>query len=276
LEKAMTGPEHPTYDLVIRGGTVIDPAAGLRGERDVAIVDGTIATVEPAIPAERAAESIDASGKLVLPGLIDLHTHLFWGMHGADPEQACLARGTTTALDAGSTGANGFRAFKEFIVARSRVRIQAWLNISTIGLIDTRVGELLNLIYLDVDEAVSMAEAHRDTIVGIKVASPTTSPAPTSSPPSSWPARRPMPRSSRSWSTLATPANRCRWRWASSGPATSSPTRSPVATRGCSIRGATSWRPSGRHARPASTSTVPTAATTSGSIPSAGWPSRSS
>jgi dihydroorotase len=166
----MTGPDPtPSYDLLIRGGTVIDPAAGLRGERDVAIVAGRIAAVEPSLPADRATQSLDASGKLVLPGLIDLHTHLFWGLHGADPEQACLARGTTTALDAGSTGAYGFRALQKFIIATSRVRMQAWLNISTIGLIDTRVGELLNLAYLDVDEAVSMAETHRATIVGFKV-----------------------------------------------------------------------------------------------------------
>src|SRR5919198_236184 len=144
----------PTYDLMIRGGTVIDPAAGLRAERDVAIAHGTVAAVEASIPAERAAQSIDARGKLVLPGLIDLHTHIFWGLHGAHPERACLARGTTTALDGGSVGASGFRAFKEYIIQPSRPRIKAWLNISTIGLVDTRVGELMNLLYVDVDAAV--------------------------------------------------------------------------------------------------------------------------
>src|ERR671915_893192 len=150
----------PAYDLVIRGGTVIDPAAGLHAERDVAIAGGKVAAVEPSIPAEQASQSLDASGKLVLPGLIDLHTHIFWGAHGADPEAACLARGTTTALDGGSVGANAFRAFKSYIVETSRLRVQALLNISAIGLIDTRVGELMNLLYVDVDAAVETVEAN--------------------------------------------------------------------------------------------------------------------
>src|SRR5919198_4927769 len=148
----------PTYDLMIRGGTVIDPAVGLRAERDVAIANGTVAAVESSIPAERAAQSIDARGKLVLPGLIDLHAHIFWGFHGAHPERACLARGTTTVLDGGSVGANGFRGFKEYIIERSSPRVQAWLNMSSIGLIDTRVGELMSLLWVDVDAAVRTAE----------------------------------------------------------------------------------------------------------------------
>lgn len=156
------------YDLVIRGGNVLDPAADLRGELDVAIAGGTIAAVEPSIPAEQAAATLDARDKLVLPGIIDLHAHIFRGLHGADPDTACLARGSTTVLDGGSVGANAFRGFKEFIIERSRPRIQAWLNISAIGLIDTRVGELINLLHVDVDAAVQMAEANRDTIVGFK------------------------------------------------------------------------------------------------------------
>ena len=164
----MSGSQPQSYDLVIRGGTVIDPAAGLHAERDMAIAGGTVAAVEPSIPAERARQTLDARGKLVLPGLIDLHAHVFRGMHGADPDPTCLARGTTTVFDGGSVGAMGFRAFEELIVRGSRTRIGAWLNISTIGLIDTRVGELLNLLYVDVDSAVQTAQAHRDVIVGFK------------------------------------------------------------------------------------------------------------
>ena len=156
------------HDLVIRGGTVIDPAAGLHAERDVAIAGGKIAAVEPSIAADGAAQTLDARGKLVLPGLIDLHAHIFRGLHGADPETACLARGTTTVLDGGSVGANAFRGFKEFIIERSRPRIQAWLNISAVGLIDTRVGELLNLLWVDVEAAVDMAQAHPNEIIGFK------------------------------------------------------------------------------------------------------------
>jgi dihydroorotase len=158
-----------TYDLVIHGGTVIDPASGLHAPRDVAITDSKIAAVEAVIPPERAAQSLDARGKLVLPGLIDLHTHLFWGYHGALPDRACLARGTTTALDGGSTGANAFQGFKSYVVDRSRTHVQAWLNISTVGLIEPRVGELQNLLYVNIDKAVQTAEANRDTIVGFKI-----------------------------------------------------------------------------------------------------------
>lgn len=152
------------YDLVIRGGTVLDPAAHLRGEPDVAIAGGRIAAVEPSIPADRATVTVDARGKLVVPGIIDLHTHIFRGLRGAEPDTACLARGSTTVLDGGSVGANAFRGFKEFIIERSRPRIWAWLNISAIGLIDTRVGELLNLLYVVLDAAVQTAEANRDNV----------------------------------------------------------------------------------------------------------------
>ncbi len=158
-----------TYDLVIHGGTVIDPASGLHAQRDVAISHQKIAAVETAIPPQSAAHSLDARGKLVLPGLIDLHTHIFWGYHGALPDRACLARGTTTALDGGSTGANAFTAFKSYVVDGSRTHVQAWLNISTVGLIEPRVGELQSLLYVNVDKAVQTAEANRDTIVGFKV-----------------------------------------------------------------------------------------------------------
>lgn len=157
------------YDLLIRGGTIIDPAAGLHAQRDLALAAGRVAAVEASIPVEKAAASIDAQGKLVLPGLIDLHTHIVWGYHGALPDLVCLPRGTTTALDAGSVGAKGFRGFREYIIERSRTRVHAWLNISTIGLIDVRVGELMNLLYVDVEAAVKTAEANPDTIVGFKV-----------------------------------------------------------------------------------------------------------
>jgi len=108
------------------------------------------------------------SVKIVLPGMIDLHAHIFSGLHGAHPERACLARGSTTVLDGGSVGANAFPGFKEYIIERSRTRVQAWLNISSVGLIDTRVGELMGLLWVDVDAAVKMAEANRDSIIGFK------------------------------------------------------------------------------------------------------------
>jgi dihydroorotase len=160
----------PSYDLLIQNGTVIDPAAALHARRDVAITSGAIAALEPSIPSSEAARIVDATGKLVLPGLIDLHAHVFRGLgDSADPERDCLARGTTTALDGGSAGARSFQAFDEYVISRARPRIRVWLNISSIGLIDTRVGELLNLNYVDVASAVRTAEANRQTIVGFKI-----------------------------------------------------------------------------------------------------------
>lgn len=157
-------------DLLVHGGTVIDPATRLHATRDVAITNGRIAALEPAIPADQAIESIDARGKLVVPGLIDLHTHIFNGVgDGANLERDCLARGTTTALDAGSIGSRAFAGLKEHIIEKSRVRLKVWLNISSIGLIDTRVGELMNLNYVDIDSAVQTADANRDLIIGFKI-----------------------------------------------------------------------------------------------------------
>ena len=155
-------------DLVIRGGTLIDPAAGVHAPRDVAIAAGRVTEVAPNVAA-RGREELDARGKIVTPGLIDLHAHLFAGYHGTEPDAACLARGTTTAVDAGSSGANAFGLFRTTVIDKSRTRVRAWLNVSTIGLIDIRVGELLSLLHVDVAAAVRTAEAHRGTVVGFKI-----------------------------------------------------------------------------------------------------------
>jgi dihydroorotase len=157
------------YDLVIRGGLMHDPAAGVCGPRDVAIAGSVVAAVAPDIPAHRAKRVLDAGGRVVLPGLIDLHTHTYPGYHGADPDRVCLPRGTTTAVDGGSSGANAFSGFRRSVVTGSRTRLRAWLNISTIGLIEIRVGELNQLLHADAEAAVRAAEENRDLIVGIKI-----------------------------------------------------------------------------------------------------------
>ncbi len=157
------------YDLVIRGGTVIDPAARMHGVRDIAIRGGRIVAVADRISADQPGDTIDARGKLVLPGLIDLHAHLFFGYHGARPDEACLPRGTTTAVDGGSAGANAFAGFEEHVIRASRTRVRAWLNISTLGLIEIRVGELMNLLCVDVEAAVRTAKRYPETVIGFKV-----------------------------------------------------------------------------------------------------------
>lgn len=158
-----------SYDLLVKGGQVIDPGSGLAGDYDLALLGGRVARVEPDIPAEQAAQVIDARGQLVTPGLIDLHTHIYWGatFWGIEADPVAARTGVTTWLDVGSAGAYSFPGFREFIVKPSRARIFALLNLSSIGLI-ARTFELANLDYLDLPLAVSIVEENRDLILGIK------------------------------------------------------------------------------------------------------------
>lgn len=116
--------ERHDYDLLIKGGTLIDPLAGLEGRHDLAVKDGVIAAVFPgAAPAEvTAAETFDATDLLVTPGLVDLHAHGFQFVEpiGLDFDEQCLSRGTTTVVDAGSSGATHFPGFRKHIVERCR------------------------------------------------------------------------------------------------------------------------------------------------------------
>ncbi|MCC7352378.1 MAG: amidohydrolase/deacetylase family metallohydrolase [Anaerolineae bacterium] len=159
------------YDLLITNGTVIDPAHSLHQQLDVALAGGRVAAVAPALPPSSARQVLDASGLLVLPGLIDLHTHLFAGVSflGVEPDPNCLAKGVTTAVDAGSAGASDFAGFRRYVIDASQTRIYAFLNISALGMLTDLVGELEDLRYADADRAVAVAKEHRDRIVGIKV-----------------------------------------------------------------------------------------------------------
>jgi dihydroorotase len=156
------------YDLVIRGGDVVDPGSGTVGRFDVAVQGGAIAAVAPEI-ADDAAETIDATGQYVTPGLIDLHTHVYWGatFWGIEADPVCAVTGVTTSVDAGSAGAYNWPAFRRFLIEPSQSRIVAFLNISSIGLVHN-THELANPAYPDVDLAVGTVEENRDIIIGIK------------------------------------------------------------------------------------------------------------
>jgi len=158
-------------DLIIQGGTVIDPATGLHSRSDVAITDGRIVAVEPHIGLGEATEVLDATDLLVVPGLIDLHVHVYWG--GADlsilPGPHDLERGVTTIADAGSSGANNFAGFRRFLIEPFEGTILAYLNIAVMGQADPVLGELHDIRYAIVDRAVEVAKANRDLIVGLKV-----------------------------------------------------------------------------------------------------------
>ncbi len=160
-----------THEIIIKGGTVIDPAQGLHGRRDVAIAGGRIAAIEESIPDGDALDVIEAGGLLVLPGLVDLHVHVWWGVAHlaieADPHS--LARGATTIVDAGSAGANTFAGFRRYVVDRVEARTLAFLHISGMGQLDRDIGELEDIRWARVDQAVEAARAHSDVIVGIKV-----------------------------------------------------------------------------------------------------------
>lgn len=156
-------------DLLIRGGHVIDPANNLNAPADVAIRDGRIAAVSPSLDPAQAHEVIDATGQIVTPGLVDLHTHVYWGATywGIEADPVAARSGVTTWVDAGSAGAYSFPGFRHFICNASRVRIFAFLNLSAIGLI-APTWEFANLDYCDIDLAARTIEENRDMLVGIK------------------------------------------------------------------------------------------------------------
>ncbi|MGE0816203.1 MAG: amidohydrolase/deacetylase family metallohydrolase [Vicinamibacterales bacterium] len=156
-------------DLVIKGGHVIDPARGLSAVRDVAIADGRIQRVAADVPAAGAGRVIDARGRVVTPGLVDLHVHVYDAVVpiSIEVDGACLARGTTTAVDGGSSGANTFAGFRKHVIERARTRVFALLNISKIGLADGN--EYSDLRFVDPGAAVAVIERHRDVILGLKV-----------------------------------------------------------------------------------------------------------
>jgi dihydroorotase len=158
------------FDLLIKGGEVLDAAAGYNGRLDVAINRDRIAAVAPAIPTESAHRVIDAHGQLVTPGLIDLHTHIYRGATywGVNADIIGARSGVTTWLDVGSAGAFTLPGFREFIVRPARVRIFALLNISSIGLV-ARNYELANLEYCDVRLFQRVADLNRDLVLGVKV-----------------------------------------------------------------------------------------------------------
>lgn len=156
--------------LLLKGGELIDPHAGLRGRYDLRLRDGRVAEVGPDLAAD-GDRLLDVGGRLVVPGLIDQHAHCFVAASdlGSRTDTVCASTGVTTFVDGGSAGAATFEGMREFVIARSRVRILAFLNISAIGLAYLRIGELNHLPYADPDAAAGVAREHRDLILGIKV-----------------------------------------------------------------------------------------------------------
>src|SRR5262249_23930146 len=124
------------YDLLLKGGTVVDPSTGLDGISDVAVQDGLIARIGPNIAAAEAARTIEVRGRIVTPGLIDLHAHVFDGFtrNGVHPDLGGVHAGVTTIVDAGSAGAATFGGFPRHIIPRCQTEIIPFLHICQTGL----------------------------------------------------------------------------------------------------------------------------------------------
>src|SRR5262245_172063 len=159
------------YDLVIKGGEVLDPSRKLRGVRDIGIRSAVIVAVEADIPEKLAVQTIDARGKLVTPGLIDLHAHVYplGSAIGLPADELAPQTATTTFVSAGDAGANNFGALKHYIIGQTRSRIYASIQISSIGLAGYPVPEMLDIDYANVDYAARTVAENQDVVLGIKV-----------------------------------------------------------------------------------------------------------
>ena len=163
------------YDLVLKGGRVIDPSQNIDQVTDIAFVRGKVAKLGANLAREQAHEVRDVAGYIVSPGLIDLHTHVYWGgtSLGIDADEFCRTSGVTTAVDTGSAGPGNFAGFRRHVIERSEVRILAYLHVSFAGIYGfshrVMVGESEEIRLMAPRDAAEVAEANRDVIVGIKV-----------------------------------------------------------------------------------------------------------
>jgi dihydroorotase len=158
-------------DLLIKGGTVIDPGQNLHAPLDVAVKDGKILELSPDIPAARALRVVSAKGKIVTPGLIDVRVHVFEGVGptGLNADQYCLGRGVTTAVDAGSTGYADIAGFRQYVIRPSATRVYALVDIGARGTILGLIGNYANLDWVNAQLTARAAEANKPDVVGIKV-----------------------------------------------------------------------------------------------------------
>lgn len=163
------------YDLILKGGHVIDPSQGIDGVMDVAFAGGKSAGIGKDLKAGPATEVRDVSGHIVTPGLIDLHTHVYWGgtSLGIDADDFCRTSGVTTSVDTGSAGPGNFAGFRKHVIERSEARILAYLHVSFAGIFafskTHMIGESKSIELMAPREAVAVADANRDVVVGIKV-----------------------------------------------------------------------------------------------------------
>ena len=163
------------YDLLLTGGHLIDPSQKIDGIKDVGFKDGRVVEVSDKLDHALAEKVYNISDNIITPGLIDLHTHIYWGgtSIGIDPTDYARRCGTTTMIDAGTAGAGNFAGFREHIIKPTRPRILAYLNISFAGIFafsDTvMVGESEDVRLLHPKACLNVANLNKDFLVGIKV-----------------------------------------------------------------------------------------------------------
>ena len=156
-------------DLLLKGGRVLDPSQGIDARMDLSVQDGAISGAAPTISPGPDTRVIDVSGKLVVPGLVDLHTHVYHGVNqtAVDPDLAGVYAGVTTVVDAGSAGCYTFGGFPRHVVPNARTRIVCMLHISRAGL--NFRPEIADRDDIDLEETVRVIEANKPLIQGVKV-----------------------------------------------------------------------------------------------------------
>ena len=161
------------YDLLLKGGEVIDPGSNLHAQRDVAFSQGLVAAVAENIAADQARQTIEVYGNLVTPGLIDIHGHFFHGYQPRfeHPDNFCLPTGVTTAVDAGSAGWKVFGDFRDRIMRKCATRLFAFVHLSATGLNKehTQRGELMDMKLIHVQQTAQCVLDNPEHAVGVKV-----------------------------------------------------------------------------------------------------------
>ena len=158
------------FDLILAGGTVVNPATNINQKLDVGVIGDRVAAIAADLPRFGAKRVIDATGCYVTPGLIDFHVHSYWGVnpYGCDLDPLCLATGVTTTMDAGSAGPVNLLGFRKLVYEKSKTRMLGFVALAQHGVLNTP-GELLNLGFADSDGAAQAVGDNRDIGVGIKV-----------------------------------------------------------------------------------------------------------
>ena len=168
--RAAMGPQDK-FDLLIKGGELFDPSQSLRAKRDIGMRFGKIEALEADIPATRALRVLDASGKVVVPGLVDLHSHVYpYGSAlGIPADELVPYQGSTTMVSAGDAGANNFAAFRRYVQAQTRTRLYAFVHIANIGLAGFPEPELFHLGFAHPEECGKTVAENADIAIGVKV-----------------------------------------------------------------------------------------------------------